>query len=130
MQLLMQKLCMGKDIGIHGNLFGGIMLAWIDEAAASYAAAICHSPNMVTVKVEEVVFKKPVKVGFQIRIYGEVTKMGKTSVTLQIEARKYNVYSQEESVVCSTNIVFVRIDEAGEPIPIPSPVIERYSHLS
>jgi acyl-CoA thioesterase YciA len=68
-------------------------------------------------------------VGFQIRIYGEVQKMGKTSITLKIEARKYNVYSQEEVVVCTTNIVFVRIDEAGEPIPIPSPVIERYSNL-
>lgn len=118
---------MGKDIGIHGNLFGGIMLAWIDEAAASYASQICHTPNMVTVKVEEVVFKKPVKVGFQIRIYGEVEKMGTTSITLKIEARKYNVYSTEESIVCTTNIVFVRIDESGEPIPIPSPVIERYN---
>ena len=78
----MQRLCMGKDIGIHGNLFGGIMLAWIDEAAASYAAQICHTPNMVTLKVEEVIFKKPVKIGHQIRIYGEVTKMGRTSVIL------------------------------------------------
>lgn len=118
---------MGKDIGIHGNLFGGIMLAWIDEAAASYAAQICHSPNMVTVKVEEVVFKKPVKVGFQIRIYGAVKHVGNTSLTLRIEARKYNVYSQEESLVCTTNIVFVRIDESGEAIPIPSPVRNRYN---
>jgi|TARA_B110000240_G_C13106329_1_gene286433 acyl-CoA thioesterase YciA len=127
MDLLMQRLCMGKDIGIHGNLFGGIMLAWIDEAAASYAAQICHTPNMVTLKVEEVIFKKPVKIGHQIRIYGEVTKMGRTSVILSVETRKYNVYSQEESIVCTTNIVFVRIDESGEPIPIPSPVIDRYN---
>ncbi|MGB0390238.1 MAG: acyl-CoA thioesterase [Salibacteraceae bacterium] len=127
MDLLMQKLCMGKDIGIHGNLFGGIMLAWIDEAAAVYAAQVCHSPNMVTLKVEEVVFKKPVKVGHQIKIYGSVLKMGKTSVTLKMETRKYNVYTQEENIVCTTNIVFVRIDESGEPIPIPQPVIERHS---
>ena len=123
----MQKLCMGKDLGIHGNLFGGIMLAWIDEAAASYAAAICHSPNMVTVKIDEVNFKKPVKIGFQIRIYGEVQQVGTTSITLNIEARKYNVYSAEESLVCTTKIVFVRIDEAGEAIPIPQPVRDRYN---
>lgn len=127
MELLMQKLCMGKDLGIHGNLFGGIMLAWIDEAAASYAAQICHSPNMVTVKIDEVNFKKPVKIGFQIRIYGEVESVGTTSITLNIEARKYNVYSAEESLVCTTKIVFVRIDEAGEAIPIPQPVRERYN---
>lgn len=127
MELLMQKLCMGKDLGIHGNLFGGIMLAWIDEAAASYAAQICHSPNMVTVKIDEVNFKKPVKIGFQIRIYGEVESVGTTSITLNIEARKYNVYSAEESLVCTTKIVFVRIDEAGEAIPIPQPVRDRYN---
>ena len=124
----MQKLCMGKDLGIHGNLFGGIMLAWIDEAAASHAASICHSPNMVTVKIDEVNFKKPVKIGFQIRIYGEVERVGTTSITLNIEARKYNVYSGEESLVCTTKIVFVRIDEAGEAIPIPQPVRERYNN--
>ena len=123
----MQKLCMGKDLGIHGTLFGGIMLAWIDEAAASYAAQICHSPNMVTVKIDEVNFKKPVKIGFQIRIYGEVESVGTTSITLNIEARKYNVYSAEESLVCTTKIVFVRIDEAGEAIPIPQPVRDRYN---
>lgn len=127
MELLMQKLCMAKDIGIHGNLFGGNMLSWIDEAAASYASQICHSPNMVTLKIEEVVFRKPVKVGFQIRIYGEVARMGNTSVTLNVDARKYNVYSAEETIVCSTKITFVRIDEAGEAVPIPETVKNRFN---
>ncbi|UTW62054.1 acyl-CoA thioesterase [bacterium SCSIO 12741] len=127
MELLMQKLCMVRDIGIHGNLFGGIMMSWIDEAAASYASQICHTPNMVTVKIEEVAFKKPVKVGFQIRIYGEVEHVGNTSITMQIEARKYNVYSGEETLVCKTRIVFVRIDESGESVPIPQLVKQRYS---
>ena len=129
MQLLTQKLCMGKDLGIHGNLFGGIMLSWIDEAAASYAAEICHTPNMVTLKIEEVIFKKPVKIGFQIRIYGEVERVGRTSLTLKIDARKYNVYSAEENTVCATKITFVRIDESGESVPIPTPVRERYANI-
>lgn len=130
MQLLTQKLAMGKDLGIHGNLFGGIMLSWIDEAAASYAAEICHTPNMVTLKIEEVIFKKPVKIGFQIRIYGEVESVGNSSITLKVDARKYNVYSAEETVVCSTRLIFVRIDESGEPVPLPSPVRERYGKKS
>ncbi len=127
MELLMQKLCMVRDIGIHGNLFGGIMMSWIDEAAASYASQICHTPNMVTVKIEEVVFKKAVKAGFQIRIYAEVEKVGNSSITIQVEARKYNVYSGEETLVCDTRIVFVRIDESGESVPIPQLVKQRYS---
>ncbi len=121
---------MTRDIGVHGNLFGGLMLAWMDEAAAAMATKVCHSPNMVTVKIEEVNFKKAVKVGMQILIYGKVSRMGNTSITLHMEARKYNVYSGEETPVCTTNIVFVRIDENGDPVPIPSPVKERYAHLS
>ncbi len=129
MELITHKICMTRDIGVHGNLFGGMMLAWVDEAAAALATKVCHTPNMVTVKIEEVVFKKAVKVGMQIHIYGEVTHVGNTSISMKMEARKYNVYSAEETVVCTTNITFVRIDENGEAVPIPTLVKDRYSHL-
>lgn len=129
MELITHKICMTRDIGVHGNLFGGMMLAWVDEAAAALATKVCHTPNMVTVKIEEVVFKKAVKVGMQIHIYGEVTHVGNTSISMKMEARKYNVYSAEETVVCTTNITFVRIDENGEAVPIPSLVKDRHAHL-
>ena len=117
MELITTHVCMVRDIGVHGNLFGGIMMAWIDEAASAMAASICHTPNMVTVKVDELVFKKKVKEGFQIRIYGEVARMGNTSVTFKIEARKVSVYNGEEDVVVTTNTTFVRINEEGLPTP-------------
>lgn len=114
---------MAKDIGIHGNLFGGIMMSWIDEAAATYASEYCRTSSLVTVKMGEMVFKKPVKAGNHIRIYGDVSHLGNTSITLNVEARRYNVLSSEETVVCSTNITFVRIDEEGNPIRIEIPRI-------
>ncbi len=118
---------MTKDIGIHGNLFGGILLAWIDEAAAAYATEYCHTPNMVTLKVAEMIFKKPVKAGQHLRIYGAVESLGKTSITLRMEARKYNLYSGgEETIVCTTNITFVRIDEDGTPTPIGETIRRRH----
>lgn len=130
MQLVTTHVCMVKDIGVHGNLFGGIMMSWIDEAASSMAVSICHTPNMVTVKVSDLVFKKKVKEGFLIRIYGAVSKMGNTSVTFTMEARKVSVYSGEEDVVVTTDTTFVRIDEEGRPTAIPTIVKERFSHLS
>src|SRR5688572_13339462 len=130
MQLISQRLCMAKDLGIHGNLFGGHMLSWLDEAAATMAYEICRSPNMVTLKIEEVLFKRPVKVGFHLKIYGEVIRVGTSSITLRVEARKHNVYSGEELVVCSTNIAFVRIDEQGDAVPISDHVRQSYAHLS
>lgn len=124
MTLITSKIAMAKDLGMHGNLFGGNMLSWIDEAAATLASRVCQTASLVTLKMEEVVFKKAVKQGFQILIYGEVARIGKTSITLLIEARKHNVYSGEEDVVCSTKITFVNIDEHGTPIPI-SPHIKK-----
>lgn len=122
----MTKVCMTKDIGVHGNLFGGLMLSWIDEAAVAMANRICKTPNMVTRKMTEILFEKPVKVGYTINIYGEAVSMGTTSIALSIQARRYNVYTEEEVVVCTTQVVFVRIDEDGNKIPIAGEVRRRF----
>ncbi len=106
------------------------MLSWLDEAAATMAYEVCRSPSMVTLKIEEVLFGKPVKIGFHLKIYGEVFRMGTTSITLNIEARKHNVYNSEETVVCSTNFTFVKIDEQGDPIPISESIRAKYAHLN
>ncbi len=126
MKLITKKIVFARDIGIHGNLFGGTLMAWIDEAAAAFATEYCYTPNMVTVRVGELLFKKPLKAGQHLRIYGEVMELGNTSITLSLEARKYSLYSGEETVVCSTNTTFVRIDDDGTPTPIGELVKKRH----
>ena len=129
MQLLTKRIVMTKDIGIHGNLFGGTLMSWIDEAAAAYATEYCYTPNMVTVNVGELTFKKPLKAGNHVRIYGAVTKLGSTSITLNIEASKYNVYSGNETIVCTTSITFVRVDDDGSPTQIGESVLRKHAEL-
>ena len=129
MEKLGIKLCMTKDIGVHGNLFGGIMLAWLDEAVATWACYVCKNPNMVTVKIDEMIFKRPVKVGDQVNIYGEVSAIGKSSLTVNVEAKAVNFYTSEERLVCSTIFIFVRIDHNGDAIPIDESVRNTYAHL-
>ncbi|HLW39556.1 MAG TPA: hotdog domain-containing protein [Brumimicrobium sp.] len=126
MQLITKEIVMTKDIGIHGNLFGGILMSWVDEAAGSFATEYCRTPQMVTLKVGEMLFKKPLKPGNHVRIYGEVAHLGRTSLTVNIEARKLNLYNGEEVVVCTTRITYVRIDEDGSSIPIDDSVREKY----
>lgn len=126
MELITTKICMALDIGVHGNLFGGNMMCFLDEAAAAYANQICDTPRMVTKKIEEVVFECPVKVGNIIKIYGEVDRIGTSSITLKLEARKHNVYTGQQKLVCSTKMVFVRIDDEGQPVPISERVKSRY----
>jgi acyl-CoA thioesterase YciA len=115
-----------SDLGFHANLFGGKLLAWLDAAGAAMAMEVCDTPRMVTIKIDECVFKRPAKEGQLIKIYGEVSDIGNTSLTLYLEARAHSVYSGQQSVILSTKIKFVRIDENNDPIPISERVKSRY----
>jgi len=98
----------------------------LDESGAVYTCQICDTPRMVTKKIEEVIFQRPVKTGNLIKIYGSVEKIGNTSITINLEARKHNVYTGVQDLVCSTKMVFVRIDDEGAPVPISERVKKRY----
>jgi acyl-CoA thioesterase YciA len=118
MELLNTHPIKKSDLGFHGNLFGGKLLAWIDAAAAGYSMQLCDSPRMVTVSIDKCYFEKPAREGQLLKIYGYPSKLGNSSVTLYMEARAHNVYTGNQVVVLKTNIRFVRIDEEGNPIPI------------
>ena len=107
-----------SDLGFHGNLFGGKLLAWIDAAAAGYAMQLCDTPRMVTVSIDKCNFEKPARESQLLKIYGYPQKVGNASVTLYMEARAHNVRSGNQSLVLKTNITFVHIDEEGNPIAI------------
>jgi acyl-CoA thioesterase YciA len=115
-----------SDLGFHGNLFGGKLLAWMDAAAAGFASEVCDTPRMVTKAIDKCIFNKPAKEGQLLKIYGEVLSIGKSSVTLNLEARSHSVYDGHQTVILSTNMIFVRIDEQGDPIPISERVKEKY----
>ena len=126
MQLITTHPIKKSDLGFHANLFGGKLLAWLDAAGAAYAMEVADTPRMVTVKIDECIFKKPAKEGQLIKIYGKVADVGTTSLTLYIEARAHNVYSGSQTVILSTNIKFVRIDENGDPVPIAERVKNKF----
>jgi acyl-CoA thioesterase YciA len=127
MELISTYICKKGDIGVHDNMFGGLILSVIDDASASYASQICDTQRVVTLKIDELIFAKPVKVGNILKVYGEVKTFGTTSVTLYIEVRKHNVYTGLQTVVTHTNIKFVRIDDEGTPLAISERVKERYA---
>lgn len=114
------------DLGFHGNLFGGKLLSWIDAAVAAYAMECCHSKNMITIALDECVFKKPAKEGQLVKIYAELTKLGNTSATFKVEARAYNVFRGDEALLLQTNMTFVRVDDEGTPISISEQVKRQF----
>ena len=126
MELISTHICKGKNIGVHGNLFGGTMLAWLDESGGAFASQSIDSPRIVTVKLTEVTFKKPVRPGHIIKIYGSVKSIRETSITVKLEARRHSPYNGTQRLVCETEITYVRIDGDGEPIPISEKVKDKF----
>lgn len=129
MQFLNSHPIKKSDLGFHGNLFGGKLLAWIDAAAAGFAMQLCDTPRMVTVSIDKCNFEKPARESQLLKIYGKPHKVGNTSVALYMEARAHNVYTGVQSVVLKTNITFVHIDEEGNPIPIGEKGRRRITNL-
>lgn len=127
MQLITTKICMASDIGIHGNLFGGFLLAWIDEAAAAYVSLKCETSQIVTLKISELIFKTPVKKGDLIKIFGNITKIGRTSVTLGIEVKKIVPETSIETSVTTATLIFVKIDDNGIPCEISENIRQKYT---
>ncbi len=118
MKLISTHTILTSDLGIRGNMFGGRLLVWIDLAAYALAVEKIKNPNLVSLKISECLFLLPAKISNLIKIYGEIIAIGKTSVTVKLEARKLDVYSGKESLICTTDIVLVQVDEHGKPSEI------------
>lgn len=130
MRLISTNLCKTSDIGINNNLFGGRMLSWLDESGGIMAAEKVCSRNIVTLKMDQVLFKQAVKVNDHIRIYGKVVKVGNSSISLYLEARRFDFCSQKEIPVCSTGMTFVKIDDFGKPQRIENKIREELKQNS
>ena len=118
-------ICMTKDLGVHNNAFGGILLSHIDEIAAVFAAEVCDTPLMVT-RSMNAEFLSPIKVGNVIKTYCGIEHIGNTSISIVVEMRKYNVRNEAEVVCLRVKTTFVRIDEEGSAIPIGTSVKQKY----
>ena len=94
------------------------MLSWLDEAGAAYAAEFAETGRIVTKHISALDFQRAVRPGQLIKIYGRVAKLGKTSLIIEIEARRHSVYNGTQKTVCKCEMVFVRIDGDGEAVPI------------
>ncbi|MSR74678.1 MAG: acyl-CoA thioesterase [Planctomycetes bacterium] len=109
---------MPKDTNIHGTIFGGVILSYIDQAGA--VAARPYAPiRMVTVAMKEVVFKEPVHVGDIISFYAHVTHVGKTSVTVHVDvvAERFRPYGLKVHVTAA-DVIYVAVDDNGRKIPV------------
>ena len=110
-----------EDLNANGTLFGGKLLAWIDEEAALYSIVQLESKKVVTKYISEINFMSTAEKGDIVEIGIEVIKFGTTSISLNCEVRnKMN----HESIVTVDNFIKVNLDEKGNPIPLGKTKIE------
>lgn len=114
-----------KNLNPNGTAFGGFIMAEMDKAASIMVENIMRG-KAVTVFVDNLHFIHPVKNGDIISIYVEVTKMGHTSITLNVSFETRCVLSREEFAVCDALFVFVAIDDNGKPTSIKPLLRENY----
>ena len=93
MHYVATKICRASEIGYNGNLFGGAMLSWLDESGAAFAGYLCRTPAMVTLKMEEVLFRRPVKISHHVRIYARVYRIGTTSAAVPVKNASSATYT-------------------------------------
>ncbi|MBC3846270.1 acyl-CoA thioesterase [Winogradskyella echinorum] len=103
-----------EDLNPNGTLFGGQLLAWIDEEAALYTIIQLENSKIVTKYISEINFMASAKQGDIVEIGIEVTKFGKSSITLKCEARNKMT---RETILTVDNIIMVNLGKDGKPIP-------------
>ena len=107
-----------KDTNGYGTIFGGIILSYIDQAAA-VAAKRMTEHSIVTVSMKEVIFRQPVYVGDLVSLYAEVTATGTTSITTKVLVEAERAQEPHDvHAVTEAEVVFVAVDEKGRPVPI------------
>lgn len=100
-----------------GDIFGGIILSMIDEAAAVEAQRQAHH-RYVTVSMDSVQFHLPVKVGDVVSLWCETIRIGKSSVRIHINVLASPRYSDDEYKVTEATVTMVAIDDKGRPVSV------------
>lgn len=117
-QPAIRVLMMPRETNAYGTIFGGIILSYIDQAGAVGAtAAGCR--RVVTVAMDKVEFHEPVFVGDLVSLYTEVSRRGRTSMTVHVQVFAQRARRPDEVVnVTDADLTFVNIDDQGRPVPI------------
>src|SRR5437868_14253111 len=118
-ELVMRVMPMPADANGNGDIFGGWIMAQVDLAGAVMPARIAKG-RIATVAVNQFIFKQPVSIGDLLSFYAKVERIGRTSVTVNVE-----VYAERNPAdlhvvkVTEANLTYVAIDKEGQPRLIP-----------
>jgi acyl-CoA thioesterase YciA len=117
-ELSLRTVAMPADTNPSGDIFGGYIMSLMD-LAAGIAAGTRARGRVATAAVSNLNFLEPVKVGDVVCVYTYITKTGRTSVTVDVEAWALRRNQGERTRVTAAEFVLVAVDDAGRPRTLP-----------
>ncbi len=118
--LTVRTIAMPADTNANGDIFGGWVMSQMD-LAGGIAGAERAQGRVVTVAVDAMHFIRPVRVGDVLCVYTRVERVGRTSMTIAVEAWARRFQTRDREKVTDATFTFVAIDDEGRPRPIPAP---------
>ncbi len=116
-ELVLQVMPMPSDTNIHGDIFGGWIMSQVDIAGAVAACQLAQG-RVSTVAVNNFVFKEPIFIGDLVSFYAKITKIGNTSITVDVEVFAKRKRFKDVVKVTEATLVYVAIDEDRKPRPV------------
>jgi acyl-CoA thioesterase YciA len=116
--LCIRTLAMPADTNANGDIFGGWLLSQMDLAGGVFVSKTTKS-RTVTVAIEAMNFRKPVFVGDLVSVHADLVRVGRTSITVHLEAWVLRRKAMQSILVTDGNFTYVAIDDQGHPQVIP-----------
>ena len=118
-ELTLRTIAMPADANAAGDIFGGWVMAQMDLASGMRSAERARG-RVVTAAVKEMAFALPVKIGDTLCVYTEVSRVGRSSMTLKVEAWAQRYLSDKMDMVTHADFVMVALDDNGKPKRVPA----------
>ena len=119
-ELSLRTLAMPADTNQNGDVFGGWLLSQMDIAGGIFASKVTKS-RAVTVAIEAMNFRKPVYIGDVVSVHANTVRVGRTSITVHLEAWVKRRDESAEIMVTDGTFTYVAIDDQGHPRPVKTP---------
>jgi acyl-CoA thioesterase YciA len=120
-ELVLKVIPMPADCNANGDIFGGWVMAQVDLAGSVIPARYAQG-RMATVAVNEFIFKQPVRIGDILSFFSSLTRIGRTSITVQVEVYAERYHNQGQYIkVTEASLTYVAIGDNGKPREVPKP---------
>jgi acyl-CoA thioesterase YciA len=126
--LVLRTFAMPRDTNSNGDIFGGWIMSQMDMGGGMLAKEVAHG-RIVTITADKLTFVRPVQVGDAVCVYGEVERIGNSSIDIRLEVWTKDLvdeFDEDRVLVTTGTFRYVAVDDTGRPRPVPHD--KRFGH--